>query len=129
VVNKKRTRRLWTRGGLEASIADAEKAPCRVGTDQRQPVRPDQVWALDYQSDVTAEGRQVRFLNVIDEFTREALAARAARLWNSDDTVALLDELITRLGRRPEHVRMAGGPELTAYALRDWARFTGTGTA
>jgi hypothetical protein len=40
---------------------------------------------------------------VIDEFTREALATRAARSWNSDDTVALLDELINSLGRRPEH--------------------------
>jgi hypothetical protein len=60
-VNKKRTRRLWTRGGLEASRSDAEKKR-RVGSvrDQRQPVtRPDQVWALDYQTDVTAEGRQV----------------------------------------------------------------------
>jgi hypothetical protein len=80
---------------------------------QREPVtRPDQVWALDYQTDVTADGRQVRFLNVVDEFTREAFATRAARSWSADDTVALLDELIATLGRRPQHVRMDDCPEL-----------------
>ena len=36
--------------------------------------RADHIWALDYQHDLTVDGRQLRFLNVIDEFTREALA-------------------------------------------------------
>ena len=54
----------------------------RVGSqrgDRLKATRPDEVWALDFQHDVTADGRQVRSLNVIDEFTREAFATRAAR--------------------------------------------------
>jgi putative transposase len=77
------------------------------------------------QVDVTANGRQVRFLNVVDEYTREALATRAARSFTADATITVLDELVTRLGRRPEHVRMDNGPELTAHALTDWCRYTG----
>lgn len=69
------------------------------------------------------------FLNIIDEYTREALATRAARSFTADATIAVLDELATTLGRRPEHVRMDNGPELTAYALQDWCRFTATSPA
>jgi hypothetical protein len=68
--------------------------------------RSDHVWALDYQHDLTVDGRQLRFLNVIDEFTREALATRPPRSWNADQTTGLLDELITTIGRKPEHIRM-----------------------
>lgn len=50
--------------------------------------RPDHVWALDYQHDHTVDGRQLRFLNVIDEFTCQALATRPRRSWNADQTTA-----------------------------------------
>ncbi|MFD1321358.1 hypothetical protein [Micromonospora sonneratiae] len=53
--------------------------------------RPDQMWALAFQVDVTVDGRQVRFLSIIDEYTRDALATRAARSFTSDATVAMLD--------------------------------------
>ncbi|WP_203924318.1 integrase catalytic domain-containing protein [Rugosimonospora africana] len=91
--------------------------------------RPDQMWALDFQVDVTADGRQVRFLNIINEYTRQALATRAARSFTADATIAVLDELVTTLSRRPEHVRMDNGLELTAYALQGWCRFTGVDPA
>lgn len=129
-VNTKRIRRLWADEGLKRPPRVRKKRRLGPGRGRREPVtRPDQVWALDYQTDVTADGRQIRFLNVIDEFTREALVTRAARSWTADATVALLEEVISMLGRRPEHVRMDNGPELTAHALRDWARFSGTATA
>jgi len=87
------------------------------------------MWALDFQVDVTAEGRQVRFLNIIDEYTREALATRAARSFNADATIDVLDDLITTLGRKPQHIRMDNGPELTAHALMDWCGYRGVDPA
>jgi hypothetical protein len=54
---------------------------------------------------VTADSRQIRLLNVVADFNREALATRAARSWTADVTVALLDEVITGLGRRPTYIR------------------------
>ena len=73
VVNRKRTRRLWREDGLERP-AQACK-PRRLGEqrgDRIEATRPDQVWALDFQYDVTSDGRQLRFLNIVDESTREA---------------------------------------------------------
>ena len=87
------------------------------------PQRPDHVWALDFQFDQTADGRVLKLLNVVDEFTREALAMHVARRIDADQTVAVLDRLAALRGA-PAHVRCDNGPELTAHALRDWCRFT-----
>jgi len=126
VVNRKRTRRLWIDSGLKRPPRVHKKRRVGPGRHQRlRAGRPDQTWALDFQVDVTANGRQVRFLTVVDEYTREALATRAARSFTADATITVLDELVTKLGRRPEHVRMDNGPELTAHALTDWCRYTG----
>lgn len=91
--------------------------------------RPDHVWAIDYQFDQTADGRIIKLLHVVDEFTREALAIECARRIDADKTVAVLDRLIASRGRAPEHIRCDNGPELTANALRDWCRFSKTGSA
>jgi putative transposase len=130
VVNRKRTRRLWVEEGLRRPVRVRKKQRCGPARHQRMHAeRPDQMWALDFQVDVTVDGRQVRFLNIIDEFTREALTTRAARSFTADATVAVLDGLVTTLARRPQHIRMDNGPELTAYALADWCRFTGVDPA
>jgi putative transposase len=111
---------LWAAEGVKRPARVRKKRRLGPARGLRRPVtRPAQVWALDYQTDVTADGRQVRLLNVIDEFTREALAVRAARSWSADATVAVLEELNGMPGRRPEYVRMDNGPELTAHAVRD----------
>ena len=130
VVNRKRTRRLWVEEGLKRPARVRKKQRCGPARHQRMKAqRPDQMWALDFQVDVTAEGRQVRFLNIIDEYTREALATRAARSFNADATIDVLDDLITTLGRKPQHIRMDNGPELTAHALMDWCGYRGVDPA
>ena len=87
------------------------------------------MWALDFQVEVTIDGRQIRFCNIVDEFTREALATAAARSLTADDTTILLDKVIAATGRRPAHLRMDNGLELTAAAMRDWCRFSEVATA
>jgi transposase InsO family protein len=130
VGNRKRTHRLWIEEGLRRPARVRKKQRCGPARHQRMRAgRPDQMWALDFQVDVTVDGRQVRFLNIIDEFTREALATRPARSFTADATVAVLDGLVASLGRRPAHIRMDNGPELTAHALADWCRFNGVDTA
>jgi len=130
VRNAKRTHRLWVDEGLKRPARVRKKQRCGPARHQRlRAQRPDQMWALDFQVDVTVDGRQVRFLNVIDEYTREALATTAARSFTADATVAVLDGLVAALGRRPAHIRMDNGPELTAHALADWCRYTGVDPA
>jgi transposase InsO family protein len=123
VVNRKRVRRYWAEEGLTRPARTRKKQ--RIGPQRGRLAAtvPDEVWALDFQVDVTADGRQIRFCNVIDEFTREALATTAARSFTAEDTTMLLDQIIAKTGRRPQNLRMDNGPELTAAAMRDWCRF------
>jgi len=90
--------------------------------------RPNQVWALDFQHDQTADGRVIRLLNVVDEFTREALEMLVERSIDADRTVSVLERLAAKRGA-PEHIRMDNGPELTGHALRDWCVFSKAGPA
>ena len=73
------------------------------------------VWAYDFVSTRTHDGRPVRMLAVIDEFTRECLAIRASRTFRSDQVLELLAELFVLRGV-PEHIRSDNGPEFTAGA-------------
>ena len=85
---------------------------------------PDQVWALDFLLDQTADGRPIKILTITDEHTREALATPAARRITSDDTVDALERAVEQRGNPPACIRCDNGPELTAEALKDWCRFT-----
>jgi putative transposase len=86
------------------------------------------VWAIDFQFDQAVNGRAIKLLNIVDEFTREALAMEVATSITAEDTVRVLDRLARERGA-PEHVRCDNGPELTAHALRDWCRFSRAETA
>jgi putative transposase len=82
------------------------------------------VWAIDFQFDQTADGRILKLLHVVDEFTREALVVECRRRIDADRTVAVLDRIVATRGRAPEFVRCDNGPEFTANALRDCYRFS-----
>ena len=87
------------------------------------------MWAIDFQFDQTADGRILKLLHVVDEFTREALAIECRRRIDADTTVAVLDRLVAARGRCPRFIRCDNGPEFTANALRDWCRFSRAGSA
>jgi putative transposase len=65
----------------------------------------------------------------VDEFTREALAIECHRRIDADKTVSVLDRLVIERRTTPGFVRCDNGPEMTAHALRDWCRFSNTGSA
>jgi len=126
--NRKRVQRLWRDEGLRLP-----PRPRRRRRGKRMPGHvtatcPDQVWALDFLVDQTADGRPIKILTVTDEHTREALATRAARRLGADDTVETLERIVERRGQAPELIRCDNGPELVAHALRDWCRFAGVQT-
>jgi putative transposase len=131
-INRKRTQRLWREEGLR--VPQRRRKRQRLG-DSTVPAarlraeRPDHVWAIDYQFDQTADGRLLKLLNVVDEFTREALAIECRRRIDADQTVTVLDRLVVERGRTPAFIRCDNGPELTANALRDWCRFSKAGSA
>ena len=131
-VNRKRTQRLWREEGLRVPQKRRKRqrrGESTVPGDRLRAERPDHVWAFDFQWDVTEDGRALKLLYVVDEFTREALAMEAERRMDSDHVVDVLDRIVREQHRRPAFLRCDNGPEMTAHALRDWCRFSRTGTA
>ncbi len=129
-VNDKRVRRLWREEGLRVPTKKRKKRLTGVGVHVGAmcPIRPNVLWALDFQFDTLADGRTIKMLNVIDEFTRECLAIEVDRTIDADRVVAVLDRLAGERGGPPVYVRMDNGPELASHAIADWCRFTGTGS-
>ena len=75
----------------------------------------------------THDGRAVQLLTVIDEYTRECPAIRAAGRMRSDDVIHLLTELFVINGT-PEHLRSDNGPEFTSKVVREWLPRVGVKT-
>jgi len=76
------------------------------------PIRPNVVWAMDFQFDTTADGRQIKLLNVIDEFTRECLAIEVDRSIDADQVTNVLDRIALQ----------RGGAPVGTVALTGWVR-------
>ena len=121
-VNRKRVQRLWREEGLR--VPQRTRKRRRLGGSTAPPERlraerPGHVWAFDFQFDQTADGHVLKLLNVVDEFTREALVMHVDRSITADQTVAVLQRLVAQRGA-PTHIRCDNGPEMTAHALIDW---------
>ncbi|MDT5066725.1 MAG: putative transposase [Mycobacterium sp.] len=119
-------------GGRRAcgSRSDAKKKRLTgigVAVGAKSPIRPNVIWAMDFQFDTTADGRTLKMLNVIDEFTREALAIEVDRGIDADGVVDVLDRLVLMHGA-PHYVRFDNGPEFVAHAVSDWCRFNSAGS-
>ena len=91
------------------------------------PSHRGHVWSYDFVSAQTHDGRQVRLLTLIDEFTRECLAIRVARRINSFGVIEALADAMLRNGI-PAHIRSDNGPEMTAKVVRDWLAQIGSKT-
>jgi putative transposase len=128
-VNNKRIRRLWREEGLRVPQRPRKTRLRGVGTHVGAmcPIRPNALWALDFQFDTTADGRTLKLLNVIDEYTRECPAIVVARSINADAVVATLDSLAAERGA-PAFLRFDNGPEFVAHAVADWCRFNSVAT-
>ena len=129
-MNRKRVQRLWREEGLR--VPERKRKRRRLG-DSTVPAkrlraeRPNHVWAFDFQFDQTADGRSLKLLNIVDEFTREVLVMLVARSIDADTVVRTLEGLVSERGA-PELLRCDNGPEMTAYTLRDWCQLAGTGS-
>jgi putative transposase len=129
VVNDKRIQRLWRDEGLKVPYRKRKKPHRGIGTavGAMCPIRPNALWAMDFQFDTTADGRILKLLNVVDEHTRECPAIVVDRSIDADRVVATLDRLAVERGA-PAFVRFDNGPEFIAHAVADWCRFNNVGT-
>ena len=128
-VNDKRIRRLWREEGLRVPQRRKKKRLTGIGVavGAMSPIRPNVIWAMDFQFDTTADGRTLKMLNLIDEFTREALAINVDRCIDADGVVDILERRPSPTGRRTTCASTTG-PEFVAHAVHDWCRFNGAGS-
>jgi len=129
-VNHKRVERIWRREGLKVPKKQPKRGRLWLNDGsciRLRPERPNHVWAYDFVSCRTEDGRAVKLLTVIDEYTRECMAIQAARRIRSDDVMHTLNSLFSSNGV-PKHIRPDNGPEFTAKAIRDWLPRVGVKT-
>jgi len=84
-----------------------------------RPQHRNHVWSYDFVEAQTHDGRKLRLMTLIDEFTRECLAIRVARRINSFGVIDTMADVMLAKGI-PEHVRSDNGAEMTAKIVRSW---------
>ncbi|RZL29183.1 MAG: IS3 family transposase, partial [Sphingomonas sp.] len=130
-VNDKRVERIWRREGLKVPAKQPKRGRIWDNDGSCVRLRPEHrnhVWSYDFVEARTHDGRKIRMLNVVDEFTHECLAIRVARKLKAIDVIDVLSDLFILRGV-PGHIRSDNGPEFVAKALQAWITGVGAKTA
>ena len=129
-VNHKRVERIWRSEGLKVPKKQPKRGRLWLNDGSCVRLRAehrDHVWAYDFVSARTHDGRPLKMLTLVDEHTRECLAIDVARKLTSDDVLERLSWLMATRGV-PGHIRSDNGPEFTAKAVRSWLSKVGVTT-
>ena len=129
-INHKRVERIWRQEGLKVPQKQPKRARLWLNDGSCVRLRPthrNHVWSYDFVADRTHDGRAIKILTVIDEYTRQSLAIVVARRVKSDDVLYCLTDLFVKHGP-PEHIRSDNGPEFTAKVVRNWLERIGVQT-
>lgn len=125
-----RVYRLWRREGLK--VPQKKRKKRRLGRSANGCVHgksehKDHVWCWDFVFDHTTHGSQLKWLSIVDEYTRECLTLKVARSITSEDVIDTLAELFAMRGV-PRCIRSDNGPEFIARAIRQWLDQVGVET-
>ena len=123
-VNYKRVHRLWKQEGFKVprkrhkkrAVGDSSNA-----CDKRTALGRNDVWTWDFIHDRTVDGRQLKFLVILDEFTRENLCLDVRRSFTADAVLGVLSELMVHRGV-PGHIRSDNGSEFIAEQMQKWLK-------
>ena len=129
-VGRTRVERIWRQEGLRVPKRQPKRGRLWLNDGscvRRRPKRRNHVWSYDFVADRTHDGRPIRMLTVIDEYTRECLAIEVARRLDSQDVLDVLRDLFVQRGA-PHYIRSDNGPELTSKAVREWLERVGVQT-
>ena len=131
VVNRKRVERIWREEGLKVPAKQPKRGRLYLNDGSCIRLRPcfkNHVWSYDFVSDRLHNGKRIRMLTVIDEYTRKCLAIRVGSSLKSDDVLDTLSTLFITEGV-PGYIRSDNGSEFTAKSLREWIGSIGVKTA
>ena len=129
-VNRKRVQRLWRAEGLK--VAQKQRKRRHRGSSanscaERRAEYPNHVWSYDFVFDQTEDGRRLKWLPVVDEFTRECLTLEVERRMTGKDVVRVLEGLMGERGE-PGFIRSDNGPEFIARVVQQWLAKSGAKT-
>lgn len=128
VVGKDRVQRIWRREGLKIPKKQPKRSRLWLNDGsciRLQPEYPNHVWSFDFVEAQTHDGRRLRLMTLIDEFTRKCLAIRVARRINAISVIETLADAMLFEGI-PDFIRSDNGPEMVAKVLRQWLSELGT---
>ena len=117
-----RVYRLWRREGLKVPHKRRKKrrlGSSANGCHRLQAEHKDHVWCWDFVFDHTRSGSRLKWLSIVDEYTRECLTLKVNRSITSEDVIDTLAELFALRGV-PRCIRSDNGPEFIATAVRRW---------
>jgi transposase InsO family protein len=129
-VNAKRVERIWRQEGLK--VPRKQPKPGRLwladgSCIRRRAEHRNHVWSYDFVFDRTHDGRPLRMLTLVDEYTRECLAIDVARRLDSEDVLERLTERFVTRGT-PAYIRSDNGSKFTAESVREWLGHLGVKT-
>ena len=129
-VNHKCVERIWRQEGLKIPKKQPKRKRLWLADGSCVRLRPmyrNHVWSYDFVLCRTEDGRPVRLLVIIDEYSRECLAIVAERKLNSKNVLEVLGDLFIERGI-PKYIRSDNGAEFTAKHVRSWLNRLGVGT-
>lgn len=126
-VNYKRVHRLWKQEGLKVPSEPAKKRARGNSDGSTQLLAAeavDHVWSYDFVFDQTEDGSRLKWLPILDEFSRDLMSLEVARSMTAEDVIDQLDVLVEQRGV-PQFIRSDNGPEFVAKAVRKWIKERG----
>ena len=124
-VNAKRVYRLYDEENLKVRSVERKKIARRQRVPPAQALKPNQRWSADFVSDKLSDGRTIRILTVVDQFTRECVWLEADRSMNGPKVVEALIAAIGERGAAPDSITLDNGSEFSGRAMEAWAIQTG----
>jgi putative transposase len=119
-INHKRTERIYRQEGLILRIRRRKKMSSHLRTDIPKPNCPNHVWSMDFMRDSLANGRSIKVLSVVDEYTRKCFRIEVDTSINGVRVTRALSEIAQTEGL-PEIIIIDNGPEFVSKALDAWA--------
>jgi len=116
---RKRVLRVYRTLKLTLRRKCKKRIPARVKQALQKPEQPNKSFSMDFMSDALTTGRKVRVLNIMDDCTKESLAAYADYSIPGERVVEVVREIVLERGL-PEQIRVDNGPEFTSKAFTGW---------
>jgi putative transposase len=120
-INHKRVLRIYREEGLNLRVKRPRRRVSAKNREERsKAISSNESWSMDFMSDQLSDGRWIRVLTIMDNFTRESLATEVESKFTGHAVISILAKIARERGC-PKSIRVDNGPEFTSRALDQWA--------